>query len=143
MSAIDGAWPLRNVKYERLALAVASGKTMVQAMAEQGYATPNKHAWRYMKRPEIRARIDFLRRKTAEAVPITAADIVRQLAEDREFARERGAAAAAVTATMSTAKVLGLIVDKTEHKIKRLEDMTESELEEFLGETSDDSATRH
>lgn len=58
------------------------------------------------------ARVSELQGKAAERTVITVEDIARQLDEDRTFARENGAAAAAVSATMGKAKVLGLIVEK-------------------------------
>ncbi len=60
-----------------------------------------------MNKPAIQARVDYLRRGAAKSVNITVADIVRQLDEDRQFARKRGAVAAAVTATTGKARCSG------------------------------------
>jgi phage terminase small subunit len=54
-----------------------------------------------------------LKARAAEKVIVTVADIAQQLDEDREFARKLNVPAAAVSATMGKAKVLGLLEDKT------------------------------
>ena len=138
----DGCWPLKNVRHERLAVAVAGGQTMQQAMVEEGYARPDKHAARFMRHPPIRARIGYLQGQIASQLHVTVADIVRELDEDREVARSKGQASAMVSATMGKAKVLGLIVDRSEHAVKSIDEMTEDELRAFLGK-GDDGPTRH
>ena len=40
------------------------------------------------------------------------------------------------------AKVLGLIVDRSEHAVKSIDEMTEDELRAFVGK-GDDGPTRH
>ena len=52
----------------------------------------------------------------ADRSELTIQDVVTQLFQDREYARQNGAASAALAATMGIAKVLGLIVDKSEAK---------------------------
>ena len=138
----DGSRPLTNVRHERLAVAVAGGMTMPEAMIAEGYARPDKHAGRFMRHPEIRARIDHLQGQIASQLHVTVADIVRELDEDREVARSKGNASAMVSATMGKAKVLGLIVDKNEHSVKSIDEMTEDELRAFVGK-GDDGPTRH
>ena len=138
----DGCWPLKNVRHERLAVAVAGGKTMQEAMLAEGYARPDKHAGRFMRHPAIRARIDHLQGLIAAQLHVSVADIVRELDEDREVARSKGHASAMVSATMGKAKVLGLIVDRSEHAVKSIDEMTEDELRAFVGK-GDDGPTRH
>ncbi len=120
MSVDDGASPLKNPRHEKLAQLVTSGKSMPEAMREGGFSESSvKTACRYEKMPHIRARIDYLSQQAASKAVVTAADIALQLDEDRTFAREQGHSAAAVSATMGKAKVLGLIIDKSQIGVKR------------------------
>jgi phage terminase small subunit len=61
-----------------------------------------------------------LKTRAAEKVIVTVADIAQQLDDDREFARLLKVPAAAVSATMGKAKVLGLLEDKTKVDITTL-----------------------
>ena len=146
---VDPSRPLKNTRWERMALHVANGGEMRDACVEQGYKNPRSDASRFMKPDHpVRLRLDFLRDATAEkvmqaaqATGVTMNDIIRQLDEDREMAREKGQASAMVSATMGKAKVLGLVVDKSEHAMKKIDDMTEDELRALVGQGDD--ATRH
>jgi hypothetical protein len=105
---------LKNPRHEKFAQELAQGRTADEAYAAAGY-TPNRgNATRMKANESIRSRLAELQAKSADAVNMTAADIARQLDEDREFARQNGSAAAAVSATMGKAKVLGLVVDRAE-----------------------------
>ena len=44
-----------------------------------------------------------------------------------------------VTAAIGKAKVLGLIADKSDGRLKRIDEMTEDELDYVLGNTDDDA----
>ena len=59
-----------------------------------------------------RASALILQAQAAVKATVTAADIARQLDEDRAFAREQGHSAAAVSATMGKGKILGYVVDR-------------------------------
>lgn len=110
-----GAKPLKNQRQERFAQEVAKGKTADDAYAHAGYL-PNRHnASRLKTNEHVAARIAYLQGKVAEKAVTTAADIIDQLAEDRRFARELKSPAAAVSATMGQAKVLGLLKERVEH----------------------------
>lgn len=76
----DGAWRLRIVGHERLARAVAGGKTMRGTMVGERYALPGTHASQYLKQPTIRVRIDLVQRQTAQRLHIAVYDIVRRFA---------------------------------------------------------------
>lgn len=106
--------PLANDKHERFCQAVLRGETLVQAYVSAGYKPSEKNAARLRKNEGVTARIAELQEKAADMAILTAADIARQLDEDRLFARQCEAPAAMVAATMGKAKVLGLIVDKTQ-----------------------------
>jgi hypothetical protein len=104
--------PLKNTRHERYCQAILKGKTQAAAYKVAGYRPHKTNPDRLAARPDIIARIAELKEKTAERAVITAADIARQLDEDREFAREMKQAAAAVSASLGKAKVLGLVVNR-------------------------------
>lgn len=63
----------------------------------------------------VSLRVAELQAIHAERHAMTVDDIARLLKEDREFAREMEAAAAAVSASMGLAKLYGHLRDKVEH----------------------------
>jgi len=104
--------PLANDKHERFCQAILRGETLAQAYVSAGYKPNEKNAARLKKNEGVAARIAELQEKAADMAAVTAADIARQLDEDRAFARQMEVPAAMVSATMGKAKVLGLIVEK-------------------------------
>lgn len=64
---------------------------------------------------KVALRVAELRAAHVERHNFTVDDMVRQLDEDREFARKLETPAAAISASMGKAKVLGLLTDKVEH----------------------------
>ena len=108
---------LDNPKHERFAQAFAKGDSADEAYARAGYKADRGNASRMTANDSIQRRVAELQERAAIKVEMTVADIVRQLAEDRDFARECGTPAAAVNATLGQAKVLGLVVDKSEAKV--------------------------
>ena len=74
-------------------------------------------ACRLLANPKVNARIEELRAKVVERHVITVDDILKQIDEDRAFARELEQAAPAITATTLKAKILGMLTDKIEHKV--------------------------
>ena len=112
------------------------GRRATAAYKAAGYKPHDGNAATLRGNKRVKARIAELQERGAKAVEKTVADICRMLDEDRALAHKIEAAGAAVSASMGQAKVLGLIVEKREHTIKRVEDMTESEIDEMLGESS-------
>lgn len=106
---------LENQRHERFAQEMAKGKSATEAYAKAGYRGDRTAASRLSTNVNVQARLSELQAKAAEKAVVTVEDIARQLDEDRAFARESGAAAAAVSATLGKAKVLGLIVEKSEN----------------------------
>ena len=131
---------LANARHERFAQGLAKGLTGDEAYAAAGYRPNQNNASRLKGKESIRSRVAFLQGEAAERNAVTVDDIVRQLDEARDLARERGNAAAMVSATMGKAKVLGLIVDKQVIGLKRIEDMNEHELRALLGIVDDGDA---
>lgn len=106
---------LKNAKHELFAQGVAKGLSATEAYEKAGYKPHQPSASRLLSNAMVEARVDELKAKAAERAIATVEDIARQLDEDRMFARQNGAASAAVSATMGKAKVLGLIIDKNDH----------------------------
>ena len=103
---------LKNARHEKFAQELAKGKSQVEAYRLAGFKPNESHASRLVANGKVAARVAELKAAAAEKAVVTAADIARQLDEDREFARQLEAPAAAVSATMGKAKVLGLIIEK-------------------------------
>src|SRR4051812_21956654 len=107
--------PLPNQRHERFAQELAKGKTATEAYQVAGYSPSEQNASRLTRNDKVQGRLAELQARAAERTVATAADIARQLDEDREFARGCKQAGAAVSASLGKAKVLGLISDKIEH----------------------------
>ena len=67
--------------------------------------------------PKIALKIDALRAELRQRHEITVDDLVKELEEARKLAFETEKAAAAVSATMGKAKLLGLVIEKQETNI--------------------------
>lgn len=109
---------LENRKHELFAQAIAKGESATVAYKNVGYSAKGNAAEacasRLLSSAKIQARVTELQERAAIKVETTAADIARQLDEDRALAIRLGQPSAAVSATLGKAKVLGLIVDKRE-----------------------------
>ena len=79
--------------------------------------TVNNKAYGLLQKGNIRARLDELRAEHKKRHEITVDTLVAELEEARKLAFETDKAAAAVSATMGKAKLLGLVVDKQETAI--------------------------
>jgi len=128
---------LNNPKHERFAQELAKGRTQLDAYVAAGYRPDDGAAARLSGNVRVRERVAELQRKAAERVEITVADIARQLDEDREFALECKSPAAAVSATLGKAKVLGLVKERHEHTGKNggpieYRDLAEDEIDARL-----------
>ena len=79
--------------------------------------TVNNKAYGLLQKGGIRARLDELRAEHKKRHEITVDTLVAELEEARKLAFETDKAAAAVSATMGKAKLLGLVVEKQETNI--------------------------
>ena len=77
----------------------------------------NSKGYQLLQQVQITARLDELRALHQKRHEITVDDLVKELEEARKLAFETDKAAAAVSATMGKAKLLGLVVDKQETAI--------------------------
>ena len=117
---------LANSRHEKFAQELAKGKSQLEAYRLAGYEPHEAAASRLLTNVKVSSRVAELKERAAEKAVVTAADIAAQLDEDREFARVNMQGAAAVSATMGKAKVLGLLTDKVETKgsvVVRLDSM--------------------
>jgi len=76
--------------------------------------TINRAAKTLMDSPKIAARISELQANVAKQAELTATDIVKELEEARTIAKADDQPSSMVSASMGKAKVMGLIVDKSE-----------------------------
>ena len=79
--------------------------------------TVNRTAKQLLDNRKIAARLDELREEHAKRHEITVDDLVAELEEARKLAFETDKAAAAVSATMGKAKLLGLVIEKQETNV--------------------------
>ena len=79
----------------------------------------NSKGYQLLQQVQITARLDELRAEHKKRHEITVDTLVAELEEARKLAFETDKAAAAVSATMGKAKLLGLVVDKQETAIKQ------------------------
>lgn len=109
---------LANHKHELFAQGLAKGENATAAYRNAGYSavgnSAEASASRLLSDVKVQARIAELQERFAIRVEMTVLDIVRQLSEDREFARECESPSAMVSATLGMAKVCGLLKDKVE-----------------------------
>jgi hypothetical protein len=126
--------PLKNARHEKFAQQLAKGITTDDAYVAAGYTHNRGNAARLKANESVLARLGELQARTAEKATTTAADIARQLDEDRAFARKLKQSSAAVSATMGKAKVLGLLFEQTKqyYDFSKLTDEEAEQLESLL-----------
>ena len=108
---------LDNARHERFAQELAKGNTQEKAYIAAGYAPGDaraKSSRLLATNGNIEARVMELKERAAAKVEWGIADAIRELDEARmaALAAETVQSSAAVNATMSKAKLLGLVVDK-------------------------------
>ena len=91
--------------------------------AYNSHAKPNtlhRKANDLLKHPVIKAEVQTMQEQARERNQVTIDNVVDELEEARQVAKQSGNAAAMVSATLGKAKVLGLVVDKQETKAQVL-----------------------
>ena len=91
--------------------------------AYNSHAKPNtlhRKANDLLKHPVIKAEVQTMQAQARERNQVTIDNVVNELEEARQIAKQSGNAAAMVSATLGKAKVLGLVVDKQETNTKIL-----------------------
>lgn len=123
---------LPNAKHERFAQEAAKGKNASEAYVAAGYKENRQNAARLMTNDDIRTRVGEIQAKGAVRAEITIERTCDRLERIADLAITDKAYGAAVAATMGQAKVTGLIVDKIDAKVRRIEDMTLAELDAVI-----------
>lgn len=117
--------PLLSPKQTAFVYAIIAGKTYAQAYKLAGWrvksdGVANVSAQRLMQNISVRNAIENAKRELAKRAELTVLDLVERLEECRAIAL--GAtppqASAAVAAVMGTAKLLGLVIDRSESVIQ-------------------------
>ena len=91
--------------------------------AYNSHAKPNtlhRKANDLLKHPVIKAEVQTMQAQARERNQVTIDNVVNELEEARQIAKQSGNASAMVSATLGKAKVLGLVVDKQETNTKIL-----------------------
>lgn len=83
-----------------------------------------------MKNGNVSVMIENLKKDHTKRHELTIDDLVKQLEEARQvaLALENPQCSAAISATMGTAKLLGLVVDKTDIKLTNVKELTNEQL---------------
>jgi len=82
--------------------------------------TLHRKANELLKHPIIKSEIEAMQEEAKARNNITIDNVIAELEEARQTAKQSGNASAMVSATMGKAKVLGLVVDKQETNTKTL-----------------------
>lgn len=104
---------LKNPRHEAFAQALAEQKTADEAFVIAGFKPSRGNASRLKAKDSVRARVAELLEKRSRKSDVTVESLARELDEAREIAIKEGQSAAAVSATMSKAKLFGLDVNKS------------------------------
>lgn len=93
-------------------------------------ATINRNAKMMIDDNKISTRVKELKSGHTKRHELTIDDLVKQLEEARQvaLALENPQCSAAISATMGTAKLLGLVVEKTDIKITNAKELTNEQL---------------
>lgn len=107
---------LSNPKHERFAQEQAKGKSQAEAYVSAGYKPSRSSAARLAADANICKRVAEIQERGAVRAELTIFDIIAELEEARQSALTAPTpqTGSAVAATMGKAKLLGLVVDKSE-----------------------------
>lgn len=149
-----GGKPLANPRHEAFARHYIELGTGRNAYVMAGYSArihadlrrpspADAAASRLLKHVRVQARIEGLRKAMAKAADITADSIATELEEARALALREGQAAAAVSATATKAKLVGLMIDRKETgKPGDFDNWTEDQLREYLAAKPEDKGNQ-
>jgi hypothetical protein len=104
---------LNNTKHELFAQALAKGMSAIRAYRAARYKPDRGAACRLSANVSVRARLNELLEKAAERTLVTVERVTAELEEARELAMSHPkGAAAALSASMSKAKLHGLLEER-------------------------------
>ena len=101
--------PLPNPKHEKFAIALARGMSKENAYAEAGYKRDSGAASRLSGNVRVLARVQKLQEIAQNRNEINIDTLLQELEKARKLSISLGQGSAAVLATMSKAKLLGLM----------------------------------
>lgn len=107
-----------NIRQERFCLGLAEGLPQSRAYVEAGYTARGNaaevEASKMVRLPKVAARVAELQAKAARRSEVTVDSLVLELDEMLQLATRQKLPAAGVAAILGKARLLGLVVDKTE-----------------------------
>jgi phage terminase small subunit len=107
-----------NIRQERFCLGLAEGLPQSRAYIEAGYTARGNAAEvaaaRLFRKVQVSSRVAELQAKAARRSEVTVDSLVEELDEMLQLATRQKLPAAGVAAIMGKARLLGLVVDKTE-----------------------------
>jgi phage terminase small subunit len=106
---------LENSRHEIFAQELVKGATQTEAYLTAGYKGDKTAASRLSTNVNVQRRVAELKADAAVRARKSMDDILEQLDDDRQFAREMEAPSAAIQATMGQAKILGYDKQLIEH----------------------------
>jgi len=134
---------LKDPRQEMFAQHLATGKGTPESYVLAGYQRKDlsSQPWRTKALPRVRARVRELQEQYAADHGVSVGVILAELEAARENAKAQGNPGAEVAAVMGKAKLLGMLVDKTEDVTQRKPallptkktEMTESEWRKMVG----------
>ena len=101
--------PLPNPKHEKFAIALARGMSKENAYAEAGFSGGRTAASRLSTNVNILARVQKLQEIAQNRNEINVDTLLQELEKARKLSISLGQGSAAILATMSKAKLLGLM----------------------------------
>jgi hypothetical protein len=110
---------LRNIRHERFARAYIKSGNASASYLKAAYAPTTREsldpaASKLTRQNKVAGRIRELQAQTAKRNAISVDTLLADLAADRALARELGMPSAAIAATMNSAKLVGLLVERKE-----------------------------
>ena len=127
--------PLTKKQQKFVQLYVYNDLTNTECAHRAGYSHPAQVASMLLHDPQyahIQDKIRELQEGEQKKFEITYEKVARDLLEIRNAAMEEGSYGAAVTAEMGRAKLAGLLVDKKEIRLGRIDQMDKAEVEARL-----------
>ena len=127
--------PLTKKQQKFVQLYVYNDLTNTECAHRAGYSLPAQVASMLLHDPQyahIQDKIRELQEGEQKKFEITYEKVARDLLEIRNAAMEEGSYGAAVTAEMGRAKLAGLLVDKKEIRLGRIDQMDKAEVEARL-----------
>jgi hypothetical protein len=106
--------PLNNARHEAFVRAQFEGHSIDESYAMAGYSKNRGNACRLNAIESIQSRLRELQAEAAANAEVTVASICRELDAANEVARQKGQAAAMVSAATLRAKLAGLMVERIE-----------------------------